>query len=285
MTFELAADPGDQLGRRNVTVGGLRIAVKQRGYSTPDGPRPLLLINGIGATGELFEPFVDILEDLDTREVITFDAPGVGFSTTPFYPPTLRQLAHTVAGIIDQLDHRQVDVLGLSWGGALAQEFAYRHPDKVGRLVLVATMHGWTSVPGRPAALSILMSPTRYYSPEYLHKVAPTLYGGAIRNNRELIREHARIRASRPPSMLGYNYQMLALRRWTSWPWLCEVEQPTLIMAGDDDPIIPVVNAVAMAERIPDARLEIIEGGGHLFLYTRGAETATKLLSFLNDGD
>jgi len=282
VTAELVSDPGDQLGRRIVEVRGLRIAVTQRGFSTPDGPRPLLLINGIGATGELFEPFVDLLESLDSREVITFDAPGVGFSSTPVYPPTMRQLAAIVAELITALGHRQIDVLGLSWGGALAQELACRHPERIGKLILVATMHGWTSVPGRPAAVSILLSPTRYYSRRYLYHVAPTLYGGAIRSNRELIREHARVRASRPPTMLGYTHQMLALRRWTSWPWLGRIEQPTLIMAGDDDPIVPVTNAVAMADRIPDARLNIVEGGGHLFLYTRPVESATNLLAFLN---
>jgi poly(3-hydroxyalkanoate) depolymerase len=283
MTRGLVSDPGDLLGRRNVMMKGLRIAVKQRGFSTPDGPTPLLLVNGIGATGELFEPFVDVIEGLDGREVITFDAPGVGFSSTPLYPPTVRQLAAILDELIDRLDHRRVDVVGLSWGGALAQELAYRHPDRVRRLVLVATMHGWTSIPGRPAAVSILMSPTRYYSPEYLYRVAPTLYGGAIRTNRDLIREHARIRASRPPSMLGYTYQMLAMRRWSSWPWLSRLTQPTLIMAGDDDPIIPIANAVAMAERIPDSRLEVVEEGGHLFLYTRPTESAVTLLDFLND--
>lgn len=265
-------------------ISGLRLAVKQRGFSTPDGPRPLLLINGIGATGELFEPFVDCMEILSSREIITFDAPGVGFSSTPLYPPTIRQLARLVADMIDALEHGEVDVLGLSWGGALAQELAYRHPDKVGRLILTATMHGWTSTPGRPAAMSILLSPARYYSPKYLYQVAPTLYGGAIRNNRELIREHAQIRASRPPSTLGYTWQLMALRRWTSWPWLRYLTQPTLIMAGDDDPIIPASNAEAMAREIPCSELEIVDGG-HLFVYTQPVETAQRIDRFLSGGD
>ncbi len=224
------------------------------------------------------------MEILSSREIITFDAPGVGFSSTPLYPPTIRQLARLVADMIDTIGHREVDVLGLSWGGALAQELAYRHPDKVGRLVLTATMHGWTSTPGRPAAMSILLSPTRYYSPQYLYQVAPTLYGGAIRDNRELIREHAQVRASRPPSTLGYTWQLMALRRWTSWPWLRDLTQPTLIMAGDDDPIIPASNAEAMAREIPHSELEIVDGG-HLFLYTRPTETAQRIHRFLADAD
>jgi poly(3-hydroxyalkanoate) depolymerase len=276
------APGGDRLGRRTVEVGGHRLAVTQRGYSEPDGPPPLLLINGIGATGELFDSFVDAFENLDGRAVISFDAPGVGLSSTPLYPPTIRQLANTMSQLIDALGYSRVDVLGLSWGGALAQELAYRHPGQVRRLILCATMHGWTSTPGRIAAMSVLMSPIRYYSTDYLYHVAPTLYGGAIRSNRELIREHARVRSSRPPTLLGYGWQMAALRRWTSFPWLPTLTQPTLILAGDDDPIIPLGNAETLAARIPNAELQVVEGGGHLFLYTRPADMAHRIVDFLN---
>lgn len=243
----------------------------------PGAGRPLLLINGIGATGDLFDPLVAHLTD---REVITFDAPGVGGSTTPTYPPTMRRLAHMVSGMVEQLPHSVVDVMGLSWGGALAQEFAYRHPEQVRRLALAATMPGWASAPGRPAAMSILMSPARYYSPDYLRRVAPTLYGGAIADHPELLDRHAAQRAANPPSQVGYLYQLAALRRWTSLPWLHRLTTPTLVMSGDDDPIIPVLNARIMASRLPNATLHIVKGGGHLFMFTRAAETAELLQDF-----
>lgn len=273
---------GDRLGRSMVEVGGHRIAVTKRGHGESDGTPPLLLINGIGATGELFDPFVDALETLDGRAVISFDAPGVGLSSTPMYPPTVRQLATTMSQLIDALGYRRVDVLGLSWGGVLAQELAYRNPQQVRRLILCATMHGWTSTPGRMAAMSILLSPVRYYSSRYFYHVAPTLYGGAIRSNEELIREHARVRAGRPPTLLGYGWQIAALRRWTSFPWLPTLTQPTLVLTGDDDPIIPMTNAKTLAARIPEAELQVVEGGGHLFLYTKPADMAQRILDFLN---
>lgn len=225
---------------------------------------------------------MDAFDNLDGRAVVTFDAPGVGLSSTPLYPPTMRQLAVTISELIDTLGHSRVDVLGLSWGGALAQELAYRHPQQVHRLILCATMHGWTSTPGRIAAISILVSPLRYYSTDYLYDIAPTLYGEAIDSNRQLIREHARVRASRPPTLLGYGWQLAALRRWTSFPWLPTLIQPTLILAGDDDPIIPVANAQTMAARIPDAELQVVAGGGHLFLYTQPADMAHRIVEFLN---
>lgn len=261
-----------------VSVGmqRLRVTVEQRGAG-----RPLLLINGIGATGDLFDPFRQHFTD---RETIAFDAPGVGGSPAPVLPYTMRKMAGVVAGLVDELGHRSVDVLGLSWGGALAQEFAHRHPEMARRLVLTATMPGVTSVPGRPAALLTLMSPLRYYSPEYLKRIAPTLYGGAIRDNPGLLDEHARQRAARPPSALGYTYQLSAIQRWSSLRWLRTLPQPTLILAGDEDPIVRLVNAKVMNCLIPDARLHIVEGGGHLFLFTRAAEMSSIVSDFLESG-
>ena len=261
-----------------VSVGTQRLRVT---VENPRTGRPLLLINGIGATGDLFDPFRQHFSD---RETIAFDAPGVGGSPTPILPYTMRKLAGTVAGLVDELGHSQVDVLGLSWGGALAQAFAHRHPGMVRRLILTATMPGVTSVPGRPAAVATLMSPMRYYSPEYLKRVAPTLYGGAIRDNPELLDEHARQRAARPPSSVGYIHQLSAIQRWSSLPWLHRVPHRTLVLAGDDDPIVRLVNARILAARIPDARLHIVEGGGHLFLFTRAKELADVVADFLDSG-
>lgn len=254
----------------------LRVTVENPGVG-----RPLLLINGIGATGDLFEPLRQHLQD---RETIAFDAPGVGGSPTPIAPYSMRKLAAIVAGLVDELGHRQVDVLGLSWGGALAQELAHQHPAVVHRLILAATMTGVTSVPGRPAALAILMSPARYYSPEYLKRIAPTLYGGAIRHMPELLDEHARLRAARPPSRVGYMYQLGAIQRWSSLPWLHRLPHRTLVLAGDDDPIVRMVNGRLLANRIPDARLHVVKGGGHLFLFTRGAEMGEIIDDFLDTG-
>lgn len=254
----------------------LRVTVEHPGVG-----RPLLLINGIGATGDLFQPFRQYLGD---RETIAFDAPGVGGSRTPMTPYSMRSLAGIVSGLIDELGHQQVDVLGLSWGGALAQELAHRHPEMVHRLILAATMPGVVSIPGRPAAMAILMSPARYYVPEYLKRIAPTLYGGAIRDNPDLLDEHARQRASRPPTGLGYLYQLGAIQRWTSIGWLHKLPQRTLVLAGDEDPIVRLGNGRILASRIPDARLHVVQGGGHLFLFTRAEEMAAVVRDFLDTG-
>ncbi|MGI9017650.1 MAG: alpha/beta fold hydrolase [Euzebya sp.] len=261
----------------NVGTQRLRVSLVGEGLG-----RPLLLINGIGATGDLFDDFRIHLID---RETIAFDAPGVGGSPAPPWPWRIRWYARVVADMITELGHGQVDVLGISWGGALAQELARRHPERVRRLVLVATTPGVVSVPGRPSALAILMTPARYYSPAYLERVAPTLYGGAIRQHPDMLKRHGQVRATRPPSLAGYAWQLGALRRWSSLPYLRNFRMPTLVMAGDDDPIIPLINGRMIARRVPGARLHIVKGGGHLFLFTRAQEMAKVVAEFLDVPD
>ena len=80
----------------------------------------------------------------------------------------------------------------------------------------------------------------------------------------------------------GYYLQLAAACGWTSLPWLFTLRQPTLIMAGADDPLVPTINAHVMQWLIPDARLEILDCG-HLFLVTRAEESARLVESFLTE--
>jgi pimeloyl-ACP methyl ester carboxylesterase len=123
---------------RTLRVRGrvLRVAVRD---GNPGWP-PLLLCNGIGASLELLQPFVDALDP--RRGVIRFDMPGIGGSPAPVVPYHLHTLPPLLAGLLDELGHEQADVLGISWGGGLAQQFALSRPQRVRRLVLVATGTG-----------------------------------------------------------------------------------------------------------------------------------------------
>ncbi len=81
--------------------------------------------------------------------------------------------------------------------------------------------------------------------------------------------------------MRGYIDQLYAISFWTALPWLWRLSQPTLVLAGDDDPIAPPINGRILARIIPNARLEIIHRGGHLFLLERPTETAGLVADFL----
>ena len=261
-----------------VSVGNQRLRVTLGGQGA-DGI-PLVLINGIGATGDLFDPLRLELVDLET---VAFDAPGVNRSPAPLAPVAMSYYADVVAGMARELGHERFDVVGVSWGGALAQELAWRHPRRVRRVVLAATTPGLLAVPGRPAAMALLLTPARYYSPSYLLRIAPTLYGGDIVDHPDLLAEHAYQRSHHAPSLHGYLFQLGAIMAFSSHRYLHRLTQPTLVLAGDDDPIIPLANGKILARRIRHARLHVVKGGGHLFLFTHAAEMAAIIQEFLEE--
>jgi poly(3-hydroxyoctanoate) depolymerase len=226
------------------------------------GP-PLLLISGIGGHIRMWDPFLDRLGGVQS---IAFDLPGSGNSTTPRRPKSMGGLARLVERMLDELGYDQVDVLGVSLGGGLAQQLAHQAPDRVRRLILAATGCGIGMVPGRPWSLSLMATPLRYYSRTYFELTAPIYLGGDKWKDRRFVREHGRTRLARPPSVTGYYHQAFAAMTWSSLPWLHTLAQPTLVLNGDDDPIIPAINGRLLAHRIPDARYHVIPRAGHLFL-------------------
>jgi len=265
---------------RSVAVGGrqLRVAIRPGRNEPGQPPRvPLLLINGIGARLELLEPFV---RELDPAvEVIRFDPPGIGGSPRPVRPYWFSGLCRLIARMLTELGYDQVDVLGISWGGGVAQHFAGFQRARCRRLVLVATATGSIMLPARPSVLVHLVTPRRYLDRGYLERVAGNIYGGLARIDTEEIAaavhdvNHAGL--SR-----GYLYQLAASAGWTSVPFLPLLRQPTLILAGNDDPIIPLANARLMKLLIPKARLHVYHGG-HLGLVTEAAELAPVVDAFL----
>jgi poly(3-hydroxyalkanoate) depolymerase len=263
---------------RVLTVGGrtLRVAVREGTTGWP----PLLLCNGIGASLELFQPLVDALDS--RRPVIRFDMPGVGGSPAPVVPYHLTTLPSLLAGLLDQLGYAQADVLGISWGGGLAQQFALSRPDRVRRLVLVATAPGALMIPGHPRVLLRMLTPRRHRDPGYAARVAAEMYGGSARTDpmaaRDLLHATTRLGPAR-----GYLYQLLSTIGWTSLPRLPWLRPPTLILAGDDDPIIPLVNGRIMRWLIPRSRLHIYNGG-HLELAADPGRLASAIEAFLGSG-
>jgi len=167
---------------RNVTVRGLtaRVSVRPGVGAYTDAP-PLLLCNGIGISLEALQPLVDRLHP--DRGIVRFDVPGVGGSALPPTPYPIAALSSWVTTLMGKLGHRRFDVLGLSWGGGLAQQLAVQSPRKVRRVVLVATGTGCLMVPAHPRVLRIMSTPRRHRDPEYAARVAPEIYGGSMRTD------------------------------------------------------------------------------------------------------
>lgn len=268
----LDAPDGIRVEMIDVRGQTLRVAVKDGDDSAP----PLMMFNGIGANLELGFPFLSRLG----RRAILFDVPGVGGSPMPALPYRPSTLARLSKHLLDILGHEVADVSGVSWGGGLAQQFAWQYPRRCRKLVLVATSSGWTMVPGKPNVLMKMGSVKRYTDKGYMRSIAAEIYGGAFRRDHTLINAHAE--GMRPSSNAGYMLQLLAMTGWTSVPWLWRLPQPTLVLSGTDDPLIPVANARLLAHLIPNARLELVDDG-HLFVVTDPETSARRIEAFLDE--
>jgi len=240
---------------------------------------PLVLCNGIGASLEVLDPLVERLDPDST--VIRFDVPGTGGSPTSVVPYGFPYLASVLGGVLSKLGIGVVDVLGISWGGALAQQFAFQNPRRCRRLVLVATTTGALMIPAQPRILAKLLTPRRFSDSGYAASIAGELYGGSVRTHGDVV---ARLFAQQlhAGSKIGYLHQLLAGSVWTSLLGLPAVRQDTLIMAGTDDPIIPVVNAHIMHALLPHSQLHL-HSGGHIDLVHNAAELAPVVDTFLRE--
>jgi pimeloyl-ACP methyl ester carboxylesterase len=258
---------------RQVRVGGLDLCVRDVG----SGP-PLLLINGLGAHTAMWAP---VEQKLTGLRLISYDSPGIGDSPLAFPPPSIPMLADIVGRLLDELSLPRVDVLGYSLGGVVGQQFAYRHPDRVRRLVLVSTLAGQGSVPGELKSLAAVQNPLRYYSSSYYARTIGALAGGQARHDKEFLRRHGAQRMAKRPHPVSYYAQIAAVSAWSSLPWLDQIKAPTLVVTGDDDPLVAPANSFLLAARIPRARLVIIATEGHLLLFDDNGNAHDPIREFL----
>jgi poly(3-hydroxyalkanoate) depolymerase len=261
-------------GREQVVeVAGMPLRVVRKG----SGMR-LLLINGIGAPAEMWQPFVARLEG---HAVVALDLPGTGGTPPPSRPLRMRGLAGMVTGLLDALGWSSCDVLGYSFGGIVAQELARRSPERVDRLVLCATTSGLGTVPPNPLAGLLMLTPMRYYNRAVAVRTVPLIVGGRTRRDPLALEENLRQRLAKPPSALGYLHQLYAVTGWTSTHWIRRVQHRTLIIHGDEDPLVPVVNARRMAAAMPNAQLAVVPRAGHLLLLDEPDSVIGDLAEFL----
>lgn len=272
----LRAVPVSQFGEEcYIATGGQRIRVNARWGNGV----PVVLCNGIGASLEVLDPLVEQLDP--NRAVVRFDVPGAGGSPTSILPYGFPYLAWVLGRVLSELGIGVVDVLGLSWGGALAQQFAFQNPRRCRRLVLVSTGTGALMVPAHPRVLAKMVTPRRFSDPDYAATIAGELYGGTVRAHGEDV-ARLYLQQLHAGSKMGYLHQLLAGSVWTSLFALPAVRQETLIVAGTDDPIIPVVNAHIMNALLPHSRLHK-HSGGHIDLVHNAAELAPVIETFLHE--
>jgi len=249
-------------------IGGRSLRLARWHWDAAADKTPLLFFNGIGANAEAIAP---LAEAMPGRPFLIIDMPGTGGSPDPVVPYNPAIMAWTARQLLRRLDVEQADIMGVSWGGIIAQHFALQHPGMTRKLVLAATNAGMVAVPGSPAALLELANPASWKA-RGLARFHAGLMGAGIDDLKRL----------RPPSLRGYLYQVAALAGWTSAPLLPWLKVPTLIMSGTEDRIVPAINARILHRLIPQSRLEWFDGGGHLFLLAQKDRAAAVLGHFLD---
>jgi pimeloyl-ACP methyl ester carboxylesterase len=220
---------------------------------------PVVLVMGLGAPGDAWQPHVDAWSR--SFRCIAVDNRGAGASPAPDGPYTTGELADDVACLVRRLDLGAVRVVGLSMGGAIAQELALAHPELVERLVLVAT---WARCDHYTAELLQVLSSVRaqadpatftallqavIWSPEWYD-----VHLDDLRKERE---------QSAVMSQSAFDAQVAACTTHDAWDRLSEIAVPTLVTAGSSDLFIRPRVTAEVAGGIPGAELEVFEGGGH----------------------
>ena len=236
----------------HAVIGGasLRLARRRAAPASGGGSgAPLLILNGIGGSMELLTP---IAAALTGRDLILFDMPGNGGSEPASCSYDMRDAADLTAAVLDHFGVDEADIMGISWGGMLAQQFARQHPGRCRRLILACTGPGALSIPGHPLALHSLFMKHLFRRRD-----------GERRNS------------------AGFSAQMKAIRGWSSLHWLHRLRHRTLLIAARMDMTMPLANARMMSLIIPDARLAVVEGG-HMALVSHPARPAAIIADFLD---
>jgi pimeloyl-ACP methyl ester carboxylesterase len=277
---------------KKVHVGDIDIAYKMLGTG-----EPILLISGASSDMNAWES--STLRDLSLNHtVIVFDNRGVGNTTTGSKPFSIQQLANDTAGLLDALRIGKADVLGYSLGSFTAQQLTITYPEKVNRLVLVASSCGGEDSVPKPPQFAQLQSEivdktlnnVSLSQEEIKSLISASLGSGWIRlhpESLEDIPEAQDVFASISPNTIMQQNNIGMHWEATNWNGACDelarLAKPTLVITGtDDNAYIPYENSLIIAGKIPGAWLIQIENAGHAVMSQYPDEINKILQTFLS---
>ena len=249
-----------------------------------EGP-PLLLIQGYSGSSADWMP--EIIQGFeDEFKVVIFDNRGTGRSGKPDIEYSTEVMADDAARLMESIGIKEAHVLGLSMGGAIAQEMAISHPERVRGLVLCSTSCSVKNIIGASEEFwdvieSVARGDLSKMSPEL---ILASYSPGYLEANRERILENMAA-GEHPTPPVGLIRQAQATLKYDSCERLPDIEAPCLVMVGELDVIAPPENSRVLAERIPHARLEVFENTAHLFLYEITDVAVPKIIDFLKGVD
>jgi 3-oxoadipate enol-lactonase len=263
-------------------AGTTRVGDIKMYYEVHGQGEPLLLIMGFG--GSVLDWGCVLPPRLAERyRIIMFDNRGAGRSTQPPGPYSIRQMADDAAGLMDALGMERAAVFGASMGGMIAQELALNHPHRVEKLVLGCTSAGGSGRVMAPPEIQAYLEPrTDMTLYQMLWWSAPAGYPQEfIDAHREIVERKIQSDLLYPSQLHAYKAQLDAYKAHDAYSRLSSLRMQTLVLVGDRDILIPQENSRILADAIPGARLQIIEGAGHIFWISHPEETFCELREFL----
>ena len=268
--------------RYATTDGAIRIAYEVRDQDAPDADW-VLLIHGLGYARWGWEPVVDDLAA--SFRVVLFDNRGIGGSEVPEGPYTATEMAQDAVAVLEDAGIERSHVIGTSLGGMIAQELAVAAPERVDRLVLVASTPGVETGHPMPEVTQQLIARMPEMDPEEALRTAieNALSDTTVDQAPEVVERILHHRTTTPQDPAGWQAQAAAGTQYEGGEQLREIDAPTLIIHGSEDVVVDPRNADVLAELIPDAQVERIDGVGHLSFW-ESPERFVRLVSEFLEG-
>lgn len=260
--------------------GGVRIAYEVRDAAA--GPW-VVLVHGLGYGRWGWEPVVAPLAE--HFRVLLLDNRGIGSSDVPEGPYSPGAMATDVLAVLDHAGIARSHAVGTSLGGMIALELALAHPSRVDRLVLVCTTAGGEGAFPMPEGTVRLIAEMPDLPQEVaLRRAVDNALGPAtVAERPELAERILARRLAHPPDPSGWRFQAAAGTTYEAGPGLAGLRSPTLVVHGTGDRVVDWRNSRILAERIPGARLALLEGAGHLLFWERPERFAGLVAAFLQD--
>jgi 3-oxoadipate enol-lactonase len=258
--------------------GPVTIAYDVRGRGAP-----LVLIQGVGIGRWGWEPVADRLAR--RFQVITIDNRGVGASDSPPGHFTTRSMAKDVLAVLDHAGVERASVLGTSLGGMIAQELALTQPERVDRLVLVATLPGGPRSRHMPLGTTYLLASAPFLTgrAKLERFVNTTLGPTTLRRRPEIAERLAAAKLAHPQSEPAWRAQTAAGMLFNPLGQQRRVAQPTLVVQGTADQVVDPDNAAVLAGLLPNVRVELFDGAGHLLYWEQPRRFGRVVTGFLTD--
>ncbi len=252
-------------------------------YEEHGAGAPLVLIPGF--SNGLWIWFKQIPALAGKFRVISFDPRGIARSAAPDQPISIRMLADDVAALLSALEINRAHILGASFGGFVAQEFALAYPQMTRSLILCCTSFGGPNHIPPPAATLQAIASTKGLNTEdrIRENLLLAFSGDYLEQQKAEVETIIELRAANPVPDYSYQLQLQAAIAFNTEKRVSEIQMPTLILTGDEDIIVPADNSRNLAAGIDGARLVIIEGGSHMFFIERAGEFNRIVTEFIEN--